>query len=86
MIAEVKRLLATSRLLTLTGAGGSGKTRLAFQVGVEMLRDYADGVFAVELGPLSDPRLVAQTAASALGLLEHGGQSLTESLVQYLGR
>ena len=86
VIAEVKRLLATSRLLTLTGAGGSGKTRLAFQVGVEMLRDYADGVFAVELGPLSDPRLVAQTAASALGLLEHGGQSLTESLVQYLGR
>ena len=86
VIAEVKRLLATSRLLTLTGAGGSGKTRLAFQVGVEMLRDYADGVFAVELGPLSDPRLVAQTAASALGVLEHGGQSLTESLVQYLGR
>ena len=86
VIAEVKRLLANSRLLTLTGAGGSGKTRLAFQVGAEMLRDHADGVFAVELGPLSDPRLVAQTAASALGVLEHGGQSLTESLVQYLGR
>ena len=70
-IADVKRLLATTRLLTLTGAGGSGKTRLAFQVGAEMLQDYADGVCAVELGPLSDPHLVAQAAVSALGVFEH---------------
>ncbi len=83
-IAEVRRLLTTTRLLTLTGAGGSGKTRLAFQVGADALEEYPDGVCAVELASLSDPHLVPQAAASALGVLEHTGRSLTESLVHYL--
>src|SRR5437016_7711615 len=83
-IEEVKRLLATARLLTLTGAGGSGKTRLAFHVGAEVLPAYADGVWAVEFASLPDPRLVPQTAATALGVPEHPGRSLTESLIQYL--
>ena len=63
-IEEVKRLLATARLLTLTGAGGSGKSRLAFYVGAEVLPAYADGVWAVEFASLPDPRLVPQTAAT----------------------
>jgi predicted ATPase/DNA-binding CsgD family transcriptional regulator len=83
-IAEVKRLLATTRLLTLTGAGGSGKTRLAYELGAEALQEYPDGVWAVEFAPLSDPHLVPQMTASALGVPEHAGWSLTESLVQYL--
>jgi predicted ATPase/DNA-binding CsgD family transcriptional regulator len=83
-IADVRRLLTTTRLLTLTGAGGSGKTRLAFEVGAEVLEEYPDGVFAVEFAPLSDPDLVPQAAASVLGVPEHTGRSLTESLVHYL--
>ena len=83
-IAETRRLLATTRLLTLTGVGGSGKTRLAFQVGTEALQEYPDGVWAVEFAPLSDPHLVPHAAASALGVPEHPGRSLTESLVHYL--
>ena len=83
-IAEVRRLLATTRLLTLTGAGGSGKTRLAFQVGAQMMEEYPDRVCAVEFAPLSDPQLVPQAAISALGVPEHPGQSLTESLIHFL--
>jgi len=83
-IAEVKRLLATTRLLTLTGAGGSGKTRLAYELGAEALQEYPDGVWAVEFAPLSDADLVPQMTASALGVPEHPGWSLTESLVQHL--
>ena len=83
-IAEIKRLLATTRLVTLTGAGGSGKTRLAFQIGTDALHEYPDGVWAVEFAPLSDRDLVPQAAASALGIPEQPGRSLTESLVHYL--
>ena len=83
-IAEVRALLSTARLLMLTGAGGTGKTRLGFQVGAEMLEEFPDGVRAVELAPLSDPQLVPQAVASALGVPEHPGRSLTESLVHYL--
>ena len=57
-IAEVKRLLAGTRLLTLTGVGGCGKTRLALQVAGFLRADYPDGVWMVELAPLSEPTLV----------------------------
>ena len=59
--------------MTLTGPGGTGKTRLALQVAAELLDDFADGVFFVALAPLSDPALVAPTIAQALGVRE-GGQ------------
>jgi class 3 adenylate cyclase len=61
-IAEVKDLLSAARLLTLTGAGGTGKTRLALQVAADELDTFGDGVRLVELAPLSDPGLVPQSA------------------------
>ncbi|MGH7428600.1 MAG: ATP-binding protein, partial [Candidatus Methylomirabilaceae bacterium] len=70
-IKEVTRLLATTRLLTLAGAGGAGKTRLALQVAADLLEEFPDGVWLVEFASLADPALVAQTVAASLGLREH---------------
>lgn len=82
--AEVKRLLASSRLLTLTGAGGAGKTRLGLQVAAELLEEFRDGVWVVELASLSDPDLVPQAVASALGVREQPGRELAETLSDFL--
>jgi predicted ATPase/class 3 adenylate cyclase len=84
--AEVRRLLATARLLTLTGTGGCGKTRLALQVGAELADAFADGVWFVDLAPLADPALVPQAVASALGVHEVPGRSLRETLADSLRR
>jgi len=83
-MAEVKRLLGTTRLLTLTGTGGAGKTRLALQVGADLLDEYPDGVWLVELGALSEPSLVPQAALSALGLREEPQRALVDALVDSL--
>jgi hypothetical protein len=83
-MAEVKQLLATTRLLTLTGSGGCGKTRLALQVAADLLEEYADGVRLVELAALDDPALVPQTVASALGVREEPGRPLTATLTDSL--
>jgi predicted ATPase/class 3 adenylate cyclase len=72
------------RLLTLTGPGGTGKTRLALQVGADLLEDFDDGVFFVSLANVTDPELVPSTIAGSLGLKERAGQSLEESLEGYL--
>jgi predicted ATPase/DNA-binding CsgD family transcriptional regulator len=82
-ITEVKGLLTSTRLLTLTGAGGSGKTRLALQVAIELLKEFEQGVWWVELAALTDPLLVPQVA-SALGVSEQPGRSLTDTLSNYL--
>ena len=83
-ISQIKELLSKTRLLTLTGSGGCGKTRLSLQVAADILEDYPDGVWLVELAPLSDPALVSQTVAQALGVKEQANatiqQTLTESL------
>ena len=83
-ITEVKRRLRDTRLLTLTGFGGCGKTRLALQVAAESLEEYPDGVWLVELAALSDPALVAQTVAAALGMSEQPGVPLERTLVEDL--
>jgi predicted ATPase/class 3 adenylate cyclase/Tfp pilus assembly protein PilF len=82
--AEVKRLLSTAYLLTLTGAGGCGKTRLALQVAADLTGEHGNGVWLVELASLSDPALVAQTVASTLGVREELGRLLIETLADSL--
>jgi predicted ATPase/DNA-binding SARP family transcriptional activator len=81
---QIKRLLATTRLLTLTGPGGCGKTRLAVEVAADLAEHFGGDVRLVELASLSDPTLVAQSVAGVLGLREQPGRTLTESLVDYL--
>jgi predicted ATPase/DNA-binding SARP family transcriptional activator len=72
------------RLLTLTGAGGTGKTRLAVQIAAELSDHFADGIFIVELAPIRDPGLVAATIARTLGIKEVGERSLSQSLTAWL--
>jgi predicted ATPase/class 3 adenylate cyclase len=83
-IAEVDRRLTEARLLTVTGAGGSGKTRLCLEVAADRLEAYPDGVWLAELGALSDPALVSQAVASAFGVREEAGRPLVDTLVDHL--
>ena len=83
-IAEVRRLIADHRLLTLTGAGGCGKTRLALQVAAELLDHFRDGVWLVDLAALSDPDLVVTAAASVFKVQEGPSRSLIDGLGDYL--
>jgi predicted ATPase len=83
-LAAVRGLLLTSRLLTLAGAGGSGKTRLALQVATDLLEEFEHGVWWVELATLSDPLLVPQAVASALRIPERADCTLTEALADVL--
>jgi predicted ATPase/class 3 adenylate cyclase len=72
------------RLLTLTGPGGTGKTRLALQASADLLEEFEDGVFFVAMATVTDPELVPSTIAEPLGIMESAGQSLIESLESYL--
>lgn len=83
-LETVTRLLASTRLLTLTGPGGCGKTRLALQVAAELVRGFGDGVWCVELAALSDQSLVPQAVAVALGIREEPGRPLLETLTDAL--
>jgi predicted ATPase/DNA-binding CsgD family transcriptional regulator len=83
-LAEVKRLLENTRLLTLTGSGGSGKTRLALVAAGELVEGFEHGVWLVQFAPLVDPSFVPQAVASVLGVREQPGRSLTETLSHYL--
>jgi non-specific serine/threonine protein kinase len=83
-IDEVKRLVSESRLVTLTGAGGIGKTRLALEVGAQLLGEHAEGVWLVEFGGLTEPSLVPEAVVSALGFMIQPGLTPTESLVSLL--
>jgi predicted ATPase/DNA-binding SARP family transcriptional activator/DNA-binding CsgD family transcriptional regulator len=83
-MAEVKRTLAMTRLLTLTGAGGSGKTRLSLEIARDLGGSYPDGVWLVELAPLSDNGLVSQEVANVLRVQERPGEPLADTLVKAL--
>ena len=79
-----RSLLAGTRLLTLTGPGGTGKTRLAIQLGRVAGDDYADGVAFVALAQISDPRLVPSTPSQALGIPERQAGAAMETIVERL--
>ena len=85
-LTEVKELLANTHLLTLTGPGGTGKTRLAHHLAAEMLalKQFANGVWLVELAPLADPTLVTQTMAATLGVREQPGRTILDALADYV--
>jgi predicted ATPase/class 3 adenylate cyclase/DNA-binding CsgD family transcriptional regulator len=84
-IAGVRGLLGEDRLATLTGAGGMGKTRLAIQVATQMAAEFGDGVWYVDLAPITDPGLVGVTAARALGLPDQPGRSTIDTLLRFIG-
>lgn len=85
-VAAVQQLLLQEHigLLTLTGPGGIGKTRLALQVAANLLDHFVDGVYIVSLAPISDPDLVASAIAQTIGVREAPGRPLQESLQEYL--
>lgn len=82
-VLEAKNLLSRSCLVTLTGIGGVGKSRLALRVAHKLQRDYADGVWLIELGELHDPSLLTDVVAAAFGVRQVG-RPVLEALVQYL--
>src|SRR5206468_810038 len=85
-MAEVTRLLGETSLLTLTGAGGCGKTRLAVQVAADLLDDHPDGVWLVDLAGVAEGDLVPGAVATAVGLKEEPGRPLTDTVATFLAR
>jgi predicted ATPase/DNA-binding SARP family transcriptional activator len=85
-LAEVRALVTTCRLVTLTGAGGVGKTRLGQQAAAGLLDVFADGVWFADLAPLGDADLVAGTVANVLGIREEPGRPLAGTLIDAVGR
>ena len=83
-LAALADLLPSARLLTLTGVGGVGKTRLAVEVARAAEADYADGVWLIELSALADPALVPHAVATALGIADQPGQPLLETVIGVL--
>jgi predicted ATPase/class 3 adenylate cyclase len=83
-IAQVKQELDAHRLITLTGSGGTGKTRLSLQVAADLLEAFPNGVWFVELAPLTDPDLIPQTILSAIGISEQKDKSALDVLQDYL--
>src|SRR5690349_19493521 len=84
-MAAVRELLSHDRLVTLTGAGGSGKTRLAVEVAASITGEFASGVWYVDLAPITNPAVVPVTMARALGLPDQPGSTSTESVVRHIG-
>src|SRR6266567_3407915 len=83
-LRELRELHGRSRSLTLTGPGGSGKTRLALELASEVVPEHADGVWFIELGPVSGPQLVPQAVADTLHLKEQASRRLAETLADHL--
>lgn len=83
-LSDVDSLISKHRLVTFTGSGGTGKTRLSLQAGADLLPEFEDGVWLVELAPLTEAELVPQTVAAALRVREEPGRSLQETLLAFL--
>jgi class 3 adenylate cyclase len=83
-LAEVRALVDDCRLVTLTGAGGSGKTRLALKFATQVLEDFPDGAWFIDLAPIDDPALVPQAGASALQVREQPGRPIFDVLAERL--
>ncbi len=83
-LAEVRKLLAQNRLVTLTGAGGVGKTRLAVEVANQLTAEYTDGVWYVDLAPITDPDVVPVAVARALGLPDQLRRSTMDTLLRFV--
>ena len=81
---DISSLLGDNRLVTLTGAGGAGKTRLAIEVAGQMASQFPDGVWYADLAPITHPDVVPLTVARALGLPDQPGRSITETLLRFV--
>src|ERR1700676_5476973 len=84
-INDIRQILADNRLVTLTGAGGVGKTRLAVQVAAGIASEFGDGAWDVDLAPITDPGIVPITVARALGLADQMGRSTIETVTRFIG-
>ena len=83
-LARMRELLADNRLVTLTGAGGAGKTRLAIQVADQLAAEFGDGVWYVDLAPITDPDVVPIVAARAFGLPDQPGRSTMDTIARFV--
>jgi predicted ATPase/class 3 adenylate cyclase len=83
-LTEIKELLEGTRLLTLLGMGGLGKTRLSLQIAADVLEKFPDGVWFVDLAPMNDPSLVPNAVAQVLGVHEEPGKPLTQTLCKHV--
>ena len=83
-ISEVRKLMAGNRLVTLTGAGGAGKTRLAVEIAARIAPEFRDGVWYVDLAPITYPAVVRVTVARALGLPDQPGRSTMDTLLRFV--
>ena len=83
-VDELVGLVRCHRLVTLTGVGGVGKTRLAVQVAAELVPDFGDGIWLLELAPVGDPAAVPDAAATALGVTQQPGRTVSESVAEAL--
>jgi len=83
-LAEIKLMLGTHRLVTLTGSGGAGKSRLSLQVGMDCLPAFPDGVWLAELAPITDPALIPQTLLAIFNLREDNRRAALEILIDHL--
>src|SRR5258708_8594427 len=83
-VAEVKRLLSGSHMVTLTGVGGVGKTRLASRVAADLQRAFPDGVWLIELAALDNPELLAQNVIEAMEIRDHSSRPPVDVLIDHL--
>ncbi len=83
-LGDLHTLVRTQRLVTLTGPGGSGKTRLALQIAAEAVEQFRDGVFFVEFAPITEPGLIASTIAQTIGVAESARRPILDGLKEYL--